>query len=557
MNLTSTKELNGRGTNGRGFSCFLRLKHLWLLSVLIFFSCSIPQPPLPKPAIVSEKSTDTAGLPQNIPPDMLMDKDHEEFNDLSLALEDNFSPIFKPSYQTALDEEMPFDEKLFSFSARSTPLRDVLIALAKEAELNLVLGKHINALEPVSVEFTNLPLRQAMEEILNAFEYSYEINGNMLRVKAIERRIFHFDYPLVYSKPSSSVGGDMLGGSSGEGSGISASFTVDVEIEDEESLNIWKQIKDILKPAEEDIQSSSTDDEDEATPLLSEIGRATVDSASGTIVVFDRPDVLDTVEAFLLRMKESLSRQVLIEAKIIEVRLDHAHHYGVDWSVLGDRLEFPFSLESNLGTSSSGTGTFNFKISNENTNADVDVGALIDFISTQGDVNTISSPRLNVINNQSATISIGKVIPYLDFEPGDFEQDENNRWYNTAMPTVVTVQAGISLGITPQISRTGVITLHIIPVITDQVGEKNFSYEGVTWNVPILDTRTTSTIISARDGETVVLGGLMQDNSSDNRTSVPIFSKIPFIGKALFANQAKQSDKTELVILLTPRIMNR
>ena len=180
---------------------------------------------------------------------------------------------------------------------------------------------------------------------------------------------------------------------------------------------------------------------------------------------------------------------------------------------------------------------------------------MVDAISTQGDVNTISSPRINVINNQSATISIGRTIPYLDFTISCDGTGDNR--VCTKQPTVQRAQAGVSLGITPQISGDGMITLHVVPVITDQVGEEPFSDGGTSWTVPILDTRTASTIISARDNETIVLGGLIQDSSSDNRTSVPILGSIPMVGKFLFGNQAKDSTKIELVILLTPRIVKR
>ena len=512
-------------------------KGFFFLVMAVFFlgSCAIiPQPEPPAESLDLESEMTTPQQP------LINIEDLEPLAD--------FAP------EPAMDDTLPFEEKLFSFSARSAPLRDVLMGLAKQAELNLVLSKHVDGTEPVSVEFHNLPLGQSMEEILQTFEYSYEISGNILRVKAVETRIFNFDYPLIFTTATSDVGGDMLGssGSSNTGSSdISAEFSVETKVEDDETLNIWKQVKEILRPRQEGEKSRQSK---ETSGLLSEIGRATVNPASGTIVITDRPDILDMVEDVLGQMQEALKRQVIIEAKIMEVALNHSHQYGVDWSAIRRGSKVPFDISSNMATNlNSGTGTFQFNISK--ITGEYDLTAMVDAISTQGDVNTISSPRINVINNQSATISIGRTIPYLDFTIENVTAGDTVSY--KAVPTIERAQAGVSLGITPQITRDGLITLSVIPVITDQVGSQSFTYDGTTWDVPILDTRTASTIISAMDNETIVLGGLIQDTSSDNRTSVPVLGSIPVIGKFFFGNQARDSKKTELVILLTPRIVKR
>ncbi|SDU49883.1 hypothetical protein [Desulfobacula phenolica] len=526
----------------RNTALFFKIAISIMLSTL--FSCSIvpePAPPvtIDKPVIQSKSQSPAQEAVQFTA------------GELPALLE--FSP------DPVMDETRPFDSQLFSFSVRNTPLRDVFMGLAKQAKLNLVLGTNVNGAESVSVEFDNLPLRQALEEILQTFEYSYTINGNILRIKSVETRVMHFDYPLIYSTSTSSVGGDMLGSSGGEdgGSDISAEFTVETEIEDDESLNVWKQVKGMLTPRPEQGSqeggSAGTSD-GEITGMLSEMGSATVDSASGTIVVTDRPDILDRVENVLAQMNKSLKRQVIIEAKIMEVQLNHGHQYGVDWSAIRAGNTLGLDLSSGMaGNLNAGTGTFQLAMTNL---ADKwTYSAMIDAIATQGDVNTISSPRLNVINNQSATISIGRTIPYLDFEIQTVTAGDTVSY--EAVPTVQRAQAGVSLGITPQIGEDGIITLSIVPVVTDQVGSEAFTYQGTSWTVPVLDTRTASTIISAMDGETIVLGGMIQDVTTDNRTRVPLLGNLPVVGNFLFGNQSKENSKVELVILLTPRIVKR
>ncbi|MCD4674852.1 MAG: hypothetical protein K8S18_02515, partial [Desulfobacula sp.] len=518
--------------NTRDFSF---LSRIFCLLLLVLFLCSCVSVPIPLPDALPKKKEQLA--PEQITKAKQADVESEVL-----------SPVTDLAPEPAVNSKMPFEDKLFTFSARSVPLKDVLIMLAKVGELNLIIDKYVDVEELVSVDFNNVPLMNAMDEILTAHEYFSCVSGNILRIKAVETRVFTFDYPLVYSNVSSEVGGDMLGSSGESGGSVSAEFVVETKTEDEESLNIWKQIKDILKPGS---GKDSQEGQGKTTGLLSETGRAPINPAIGIIVVVDRPKILDIVEDFLNKMELSLGRQVIIEAKIMEVTLNHLHQYGLDWRALKiSTTSVPFDAVSNLAGNA---GLFTVGISK--ISSEWNLNAFVDAISAQGDVNTLSSPKLNVINNQSATISIGRVIPYLDFEIETVTSGDVISY--KAVPTVSKAQAGVSLGITPQISDQGVITLHIVPVITTQVDDKSFTYEGTTWVVPVFDTRQTSTIARVADGETIVLGGLIQDNTANETIKIPILGDIPFIGKFLFSNQKKIKEKIELVILLTPRIVER
>ena len=124
------------------------------------------------------------------------------------------------------------------------------------------------------------------------------------------------------------------------------------------------------------------------------------------------------------------------------------------------------------------------------------------------------------------------------------------------MPTVVFSQTGVTLGVTPQISAEGETTLHIVPIVTDFVEWKQFSYREATWEVPIMDVRESDTIVKAPDGATVIIGGLIQEKSRDNTSKVPLLGDVPWMGKA-FQNQRRSNEKVELVIMLKPTIVNR
>ncbi len=182
---------------------------------------------------------------------------------------------------------------------------------------------------------------------------------------------------------------------------------------------------------------------------------------------------------------------------------------------------------------------------------------MLDAISTSGTVNVLSAPRLNVLNNQTALISVGRAIPYLQWELRTVgTTTTTGATVYEPVPTVVRSQAGVTLGVTPQISEDGVTTLHIVPIITDLVEYRSFSFQNNTFDVPVIDIRETDTIVRVRDGETVVIGGLIQDKNRDNYSKIPILGDIPFLGKA-FSQQIRSSEKVELVILLTLRIVEQ
>ncbi|CAN2047479.1 MSHA biogenesis protein MshL [Candidatus Magnetomoraceae bacterium gMMP-13] len=442
----------------------------------------------------------------------------------------------------AAEEKMPYESRLFSLSTRSAPLQDILLGLAKEADLNLVIEKAVNLMEPVSLEIKDLSLKLALDTILSAYEYFYEINGNILRVKALETRFFQFDYPLLYNVAESEVGGDVLG-EGGGGSDLSGEFTIETEVSGSEHLNIWEQIEKALTPAGTGQNG-----------LLSNQGRALVNRMSGTIVLTDRRENILLAEKFLNKLEISLRRQVVIEAKIIEVTLNHDHQYGIDWNYLQNQI--------------GGSGALTFSSELSTGGAAVSVGFLdsfsrgtfelfLDALSVQGNLNVLSSPRLNVLNNQSALISVGQTIPYLDFETNvTTDPNDSTRTITTLEPTINKAQAGITLGITPQISEDSVTTLHIVPIITDLAAEKSFSYNGTDWTVPVIQVRETDTIVRAPDGVTVVIGGLIQDRTDDLVTKIPLLGDIPFLGR-LFSNQKRSNSKSEMVILLTPTVVEK
>ncbi|UCD66729.1 MAG: pilus (MSHA type) biogenesis protein MshL, partial [Deltaproteobacteria bacterium] len=149
-------------------------------------------------------------------------------------------------------------------------------------------------------------------------------------------------------------------------------------------------------------------------------------------------------------------------------------------------------------------------------------------------------------------------IPYIDWQLSSIQDpnDEQGR-LTQLVPTMQNTQVGISLGVTPQIDENGVATLHIVPVITDLVGFKEFTQDGDTWDIPIIDMRATDSIVRAQNGSTIVLGGLILERVSEDETGIPLLKDIPYLGQVLFSGQTKEAEKRELVIMLNPTIIEQ
>lgn len=440
--------------------------------------------------------------------------------------------------EAAMAGQLPFEKMLFSLSTRGAPLEGVLFGLAREAGLNLVLGKGVDRSYPISVEFSDLSLRQALSLILDSCENFYTIKENILTVLAFETKVFHFDYSLVSNSGES--GGDSASGNSGPGgsSGGAGGFEISTETSGD-YLKVWEKIEKALG-------SGGAGGASGAGALLSADARVEINPMGGLVVVTDRRENLALVQRYLDDLQDALRRQVIIEAKIIQVSLSSGFEYGIDWNLLANDVIKSGSLSIASNFASGATG-LNVQYTGDPSRRNV-LDGVLDALATQGDVKVLSSPRISVLNNQSAVITVGRQIPYLQWQA-----QSNNDDQTIIVPEVVTANTGISLGITPQIDAAGVITLHIIPVVSELAEYKTFSYNNNTFDVPVINTRQTDTIVRVDDGKTIIIGGLITEIDSNNSSQVPLVGDIPLLGR-LFRRQKNVDERVELVVMLTPTV---
>jgi len=499
----------------------IRSAFLWLVVFLFLAGCAGTTQPPPEPTLEPRKNP----LPVT---------EKARPRKVETRPRSSMSPLASLKPKVAASEKMPYESKLFSLSARGTPLRDVLLGLGRQADLNLVLERGVDYEEPISVELHDLPLATALDMVLNAYGYFYDIDANILRVKAIETKIFHFDYPLMVKSMSSSVGGDMLSSgrnnnnrSSSNNSGdedLTGEFTIKTSV-DTGSLDIWTQLEAALSPGA---------GEDGTNGLLSSRGRVQISKLAGTIMVTDRRENLILVEEYLNALETVLNRQVIILAQ--------------DFLNKGGDLQLISDFTSGVG---------NITMEFFNASGSTEIGAFLEALSNQGNINVLASPRISALNNQTALITVARNVPYINFELSSVQDpNDSESRFSQLVPTMENTQVGISLGVTPQIDENGVVTLHIVPVITDLVGFKNFAQDSErSWDIPIIDMRATDSTVRVANGSTIVLGGLILERTREDSTGLPLLSDIPYLGQLLFSGQEKESEKRELVITLTPTII--
>ena len=306
--------------------------------------------------------------------------------------------------------------------------------------------------------------------------------------------------------------------------------------------------------------------------------RVIVNAQAGILSVIAMPSEHRSVESFLDAVESSIRRQVILEARIIEVELRDEFRSGINWQALAeiDGVDFgfgpvagrslfedevaatvgeTFDLTPGSGVESLDTTAFGGPFALSASSADFD--AFIELLELQGDTQVLSSPRIATVNNQKAVIKVGSDEFFVT---GVQSQTAAGTATATTASSVQLTPffSGIALDVTPQISENGDVVLHVHPTISDVRDQvKEFTTGGQEEELPLAfsTVRESDSIIRARSGQLVVIGGLMRDEVTNKRLGTPGLSRIPLIGN-LFGSRRDVTRKTELVILLRPIVVD-
>jgi MSHA biogenesis protein MshL len=470
--------------------------------------------------------------------------------------------------------------KRFNVSVKDVPIKSFLMGLVKDTPYNIVIDPSITG--TISLDLKAVSVEDVLNVLHDLYGYKYRRTnyGYEVLPHRLVTRIFTVDYLNIIRSGNSSTSissgqisqkingtGSSLSSTSGSSRRRGSTTTNTVQsssVETTSASDFWKSLsttlQSIVKPTN---------------------GREVIiNPGAGTVIVRAYPDELEEIAHYLDSLESTMTRQVIIEAKILEVRLGKGFEMGIDWKVLATLVkntagEVTSKLE--LGQDAT-TKTFNTDddsispLTNNMFGGGIK-GDNFDFflklLSTQGNVQVLSSPRVATLNNQKAVIKVGQD----EFFITDVETDTTA---TGGIGTPVQTQdieftpffSGIALDVTPQIAKNGEVLLHIHPIVSDVTEKRKKFRLGVAststtngqtipeQDIPLAlsNIRETDTIVRAEDGQVVVIGGLIENKNREIIASTPGPDKIPLFG-SLFRRTKQEAVRSELVILLKPVIV--
>lgn len=467
--------------------------------------------------------------------------------------------------------------ELYSITVNDVPVRDLLFSIARGAQLNVDIHQDIEGI--VSLNAVRQTLPQILNRLSRLVDMRYELDGANLLILPDRPflRSYVVDYVNIVRETKSSLGINTqintsgVEGTSGEGN------TSQTGLDTISSNRFWQTLTENIRHMLRETGAASGE---EAESVIA-------NPENGVLMVRATAKQHAVVQVFLDRVMAAAKRQVLIEATVVEVQLSDLYQQGVDWQILSNQAMgenialMPLGPEP-LPTGANPGGVYNRPIlppsgepvfgsgypammvlnyMNPLFNWGANITATLSLLESFGQVRVLSSPKLSVLNSQSAMLRVvdNKVYFSIDVDiTAATTTSPRTIIYST---TARTVPVGFMMAITPQIDDADTVTLHVRPTINRIVGFVNdpnpdLARAGVVNQVPEIQTREMESILTIPNGQVAVMGGLMQETLDQKTDGVPGLSRLPLIGN-VFSYRKDQVKKSELVLFLRPVVIKQ
>lgn len=500
----------------------------------------------------------------------------------SVRLPEGVKEVLLSSAQESQSKNLPALEKRFNLFAEQVPARTFFLGLVEGTPYNITV--HPNVEGKISLQLKKVTIPEVLETVRNVYGYDFRQTAQGVEVlpASLQTRAFPVNYldikrdgesetqvsaGTLKSGSTSTGGGGQTATDSGSGNG-DQNNQVNSKITTTSKADFWEE----LKIAVETIIGNGEGRKVAVSPLAS------------LIVVQGMPDELRRVEEFLKSAEYSLNRQVILEAKILEVELNDSFQAGINWALLSggiSAMQYGGSVVKNAPIegdnfpilASSQNGNVNITPGDATNNLTTNIGTFggvfalatnyknlgtfIELLGAQGKVQVLSSPRVATTNNQKALIKVGSDQFFITNVSTTTTASAAT---STTTPTVTfdSFFSGIALDVTPHINGDSEITLHIHPTISSVEDDvKNFTLNGLSQSYPLAKSivRESDSMVRAKNGEMVIIGGLMQNKTSELKEGIPVLKDLPLLGQ-VFRHTVQAVKKSELVILLRPVVVN-
>lgn len=497
-------------------------------------------------------------------------KQHDSKSTKPLVIPSSVSADLFSSDSSLLDT-VESEERL-NISANHVPLKPFLQSMVEDSPYSLVF--HPGAQGMVSLDLKDVTIAEVVNVLNRMYPVDIQFNGKIVQVfpADVKTETIDINYLMLkrFGMTSTNIsagglvqnnqngGASGMGGSGGQMGGQMAGSMGGMggaggmmgmssqgngsNIQTSSESDYWQELEDTLK-----MIMKSTSEQD---------AKVVVSPQSGLVTVRGLPSDIQAVKNFIKRSEENLLRQVILEAKIVEVALDDDYQQGINWNnVVSESGDSSIAFNTSAGTFGNAVSATLGNVTSLSFSG-VDFSGVVNLLQTQGNVQVLSAPRVTATNNQKAVIKVG--------EDEYFVTDVSNTNTVTGASTTSAPDielepffSGIALDVTPQISAEGEVILHVHPSVTETAEQqKVVTLNEEQYILPLAQSniRESDTVIKAKSGEIVVIGGLMQSYTSEGESRVPYLGAIPFLGE-LFKSTTKTEKKKELVILLKPTVV--
>ena len=444
-------------------------------------------------------------------------------------------------------------EPRFNLTVNNAKASEVFMGMVTGTPYSMLV--HPDVTGSLTLNLKNVTVPEAMEAVRALYGYEYEVQGKRIIVPspAMQTRIYHLNALAMQRKGTSDmrvVSGSINQGSSsgGSSSGGGSTSQETSSVQTSTDSKYWEEVSTALKA------------------LAGTGGEVVVSPQSGIVIVKAAPASLFMVEKYL-RASELVSvRQVMLEAKILEVQLSDGYQSGINWATLQQNNKISIGVDG-LNTDAANAVSLGGTVSQMLTGAipgtagsllglafnDGDFGAVINLIKSQGTVHVLSSPRIATLNNQKAVLKVGTD----DFFVTEITGGTVGTADTPATPPNIVVQpffSGIALDVTPQIDDRDNITLHVRPSVSNVTENRKVINLGTDFGdlvLPLASSKISETdsVVRLKDGHIVAIGGLMSQSFDNSKNRIPLLGDIPILGQ-LFGNTSRASQKRELVVLI-------